>query len=157
MQSGEASIVTFGNCSTNVQLMCGIELWFISLIIERREPSKLTHLQHMAAVPTMLALSMADEYVPCAKQPGEYSALGARMAAAAEAEVLELADADHALSKPAAASKRFVHEVAARLGAISRGETLRPAPQAAAPEPEPVLAAHRQQRSLAATRAARAG
>ena len=111
-------------------------------------------LQHMAAVPTMLALSMADEYVPCAKQPGEYSALGARMAAAAEAEVLELADADHALSKPAAASKRFVHEVSARLGAISRGETLRPAPQAAAPEPEPVLAAHRQQRSLAATRAA---
>ena len=111
-------------------------------------------LQHMAAVPTMLALSMADEYVPCAKQPGEYSALGARMAAAAEAEVLELADADHALSKPAAASKRFVHEVAARLGAISRGETLRPAPQAAAPEPDPVLAAHRQERGLAAARAA---
>ena len=90
-----------------------------------REDELLGALAHLRGTRTIVALSMADEYVPLALaernggERGAYAALGARIAAAAGAELLCLQGADHALSGEASGAE-FVAAVVAKLSGLER-------------------------------------
>ena len=86
------------------------------------KPAKLQEerLGHMSRVTTVLAISMADEYVPCLRTENgggveKYSALGQALAGAANATLLQLEGANHALSEPKAAAVTLVDTVVEHL------------------------------------------